>query len=57
LGDEQEKAFIKLRNSLTEESFLIHPDSSSPFYLATDGSELGMGAALIRKINGELRPT
>ena len=51
-GNEQEKAFIKSRDSLKEESFLIHPDPSIPFYLAKDASDVGMGTVLLQKRNG-----
>jgi hypothetical protein len=55
-GDEQEKACIKLRNLLTEDSFLMYPDPSSPFYLGTHASDVGMGAVILQKRNSELRP-
>jgi len=35
---------------------LINPDNSSPFYLATDASDVGMGAFLLQKRDAELRP-
>jgi hypothetical protein len=56
VGEEQESSFVCLRNSLSEDSFLIHPDSSSFLYLATDASNVGMGAVLLQKRDGELRP-
>ena len=55
-GQEQESSFVSLRNSLSEDSFLIHPDNSSHFYVATDASDVGMGAVLLQKRDGELRP-
>jgi hypothetical protein len=35
---------------------LIHPDNSSPFYLATDASDVGKRAILLQKRDGELMP-
>ena len=54
-GEEQESYFVCLRNSLSEDSFLIHPDNSSLFYLATDASDVGIAAVLLQKRDGELK--
>jgi hypothetical protein len=35
---------------------VIHPDDSSPFYLATDASDVGVGVVVLQKRDGELRP-
>jgi len=43
---EQDQAFQTLRRALTEESFLVSPDFSKPFVLATDASTTGLGAVL-----------
>jgi len=55
VGGEQESSDVCLRNSLSEYSFLIHPDNSSTFYLATDASNVGMEVVLLQKRDGELR--
>ena len=47
MGEDQESSFVCLRNSLSEDSFLIHPDNLSPLYLATDASDVGMGAVVM----------
>ena len=48
-GEEQESSFVCLRNSLSEDSFLIHPEYSSPFCLATDASVVGWELSYSRK--------
>ena len=44
--DEQETAFVSLRNALTSQSKLYHPDYDAPVYLATDVCDLGFGGIL-----------
>jgi hypothetical protein len=55
-GEEQESSFVCLRNLLSEDSFLIHPEDSSPFDLAREARDVGMGGVLLQKRDGELRP-
>lgn len=54
-GDQQE-AFDSLKSLLTQPPVLIFPDFDQPFTLATDASCSGLGAALMQKVDGRLRP-
>ena len=46
LEDEQEKAFQELKDILSTEPLLIHPDFSQPFIVACDASNTAIGAVL-----------
>ena len=54
-GQEQENAFIKIKEILTNPPVLMLPDNSKTFYLCTDASEKGISAILCQKTeNGAL---
>ena len=54
-GPEQEKAFIKIKEILTNPPVLMLPDYSKTFYLCTDASEKAISAILCQKAeNGAL---
>lgn len=53
-SDEQQNSFYRLKSLLTEAPVLVFPDFSSPFTLATDASNLGLGTALMHKTNALL---
>lgn len=48
-----QKAFDKLKDSLTTPPLLGYPDFSLPFILETDGSHQGLGAVLSQEQNGK----
>ena len=48
-GPEQEKAFIKIKEILTNPPVLMLPDYSKTFYLCTDASEKAISAILCQK--------
>ena len=45
-GDDQEKAFLSLKEALTSPPLLAYPDYAKPFVLHMDASFLGLGAVL-----------
>jgi hypothetical protein len=45
-GPEQENAFKKLKDVLSQEPLLIYPDFSQPFIVACDASTKAVGAIL-----------
>ncbi len=47
-GTEQQQAFDKLKKALTSQPVLSYPDFNKPFYLYTDASLSGLGAALMQ---------
>ena len=51
-----EEAFQELKKLLTTAPILRHPDLTKPFFLWTDASEVGLGAVLEQKENGERHP-
>lgn len=55
-GKEQEDAFSILKTALCSESVLVYPDFRDPFILATDASNVALGAVLSQIRNGEERP-
>ena len=56
-GKEQEDGFAKIKEILCSDQVLAHPDSTKPFYLQTDASKAGIGAALSQKeSDGRFRP-
>jgi hypothetical protein len=55
-GPEQEKAFLELKDMLSQEPLLIYPDFSQPFIVACDASTKAVGAILSQIKDGEERP-
>ncbi len=51
-----EKAFIKLKESLSEGPILRCPDFETLFIVQTDASELGLGAVLMQEEEGVRYP-
>ena len=55
--DDCQLAFETLRNRLTQDVTLPHIDPDAPFYLATDASDLALGAVLSQPdSSGQIRP-
>jgi len=52
---EQQDAFEELKRKLTEAPVLACPDFNEKFVLQTDASDIGLGAVLTQKIQGEER--
>jgi hypothetical protein len=48
-GDEQQKAFEKVKDMISKEARLSYPDFSKPFDLYTDASDLQLGATLVQE--------
>ena len=55
-GEEQETAFQNLKKLLLEAPILRYPDFNKTFFLATDASDGGLGAALLQECEGKLHP-
>ena len=55
-GDEQEEAFVKLRQLLSRSPILKLPDLNRPFLLQTDSSDLSVGAVLLQEWDGIKHP-
>ena len=53
--DEHEKAWLKLRELMSEAPVLAYPDKDAKFILDTDASDYGIGAVLSQEIDGEER--
>jgi hypothetical protein len=51
--DEEKRAFFKLRDALTSDSILKHPEWDQPFELHTDASHSGLGAVLSQRVDGK----
>ena len=54
--DDCEKAFQNLKNALTSDAILVFPDFTQKFVLATDASDIGIGACLSQEHDGILKP-
>ncbi len=55
-GTNRVKAYMTLKRELTSEPILHLPDSTRPFVLRTDASDVGIGAVLKQDHNGKLFP-
>ncbi|XP_072166477.1 uncharacterized protein [Diadema setosum] len=55
-GPLEEQAFNTLKSRLTSSPILHLPDHESPFILATDASDVGIGAVLMQRVEGEKFP-
>jgi len=55
-SSEQQQAFEALKQRLTEAPVLSFPDFNETFYLATDASSIGLGAALMQRHDGRYKP-
>jgi hypothetical protein len=55
-GDEQEKAFAEVKNSLTSAPVILIPRRVKPFILSTDASSVALGAVLSQVGDGHERP-
>ena len=53
--DEQEEAWLILKDKLTSPPILVYPDPDVPFILDTDASDFGIGAVLSQVQDGEER--
>ncbi len=52
-GDEQEQAFINLKDALCKAPVLAYPDPDIPYVVDTDASNLAIGAVLSQVQDGE----
>ena len=55
-SEECDKAFSRLKKALTSAPVLALPDQSCPFVLLTDASGQGLGAVLLQRQDGLLKP-
>ena len=55
-SDEQDEAFEALKEKLSSTPVLIYPDFNEPFVIQTDACKTGVGAALMQRRDGQLRP-
>lgn len=53
---EQQNSFDALRTALCSEDVLVYPDFRDPFILATDASNVALGAVLSQRRDGQERP-
>lgn len=53
--DDEKHAFYTIREALTKDPILAHPDWAQPFEVHTDASYQGLGATLTQKIEGKER--
>ncbi len=51
--DEQEQAFIKLKEALCKAPVLAYPDPNIPYVMDTDASNMAKGAVISQVQNGE----
>ncbi|MFK5950633.1 MAG: RNase H-like domain-containing protein, partial [Methylococcales bacterium] len=52
-GDEQEKAFQRMKKVLQSAPVIHEPDFDKDFHIATDASQFGVGAVLYQMVDGE----
>ena len=56
-GPEQTRAFKNIKQAITSDTVMMHPDVTKPFIIHVDGSYKGLGATLNQKDdNGNVRP-
>ena len=55
-GKEQENAFRKIKEELSEGKFLTHFDTKKEVFICSDASDVGIAAVLCHNIDGTLRP-
>ena len=55
-GPEQESAFEDLKSALVSKPVLVYPDFGKPFVVATDASQVGLGAVLMQDQGQGLQP-
>lgn len=55
-GEAQQRAFNDLKEALCSDSVLVYPQFDKPFTLATDASQLALGAVLSQDQDGLERP-
>lgn len=53
--DQHDNVFKQIKEELTREPILRHPDFNFPFIIQTDASNVGIGAVLVQWINDEYR--
>ena len=51
----EKRAFFTLRNALTSDAILKHPEWDTPFEIHTDASHKGLGAVLCQRVDGKER--
>lgn len=54
-GEEQQKAFDRIRDALTTTPTLTRPNFELPFTVQTDASSVGLGAVLTQEVDGHER--
>jgi len=55
MGEEQERAFVELRQAMVRAPVLALPNATDPFVQDTDASDRSVGAELIQVQGGEER--
>ena len=55
-GEEQDRAFVKLKEKLCSDPVLKAPNFDLPFRVYTDGSAEGTGGILVQEIDGQEHP-
>ena len=54
--DKEREAFVQLKEALSNPPVLKFPDFNLPFFVATDASEIGLGACLMQKHGKDMHP-
>lgn len=54
-NENADESFKKLKVKLSSPPVLANPDYNRPFYIQTDASDVGIGAILMQKLDGEER--
>ena len=55
-GDEQQRAFETLKESILSPPVLRMPDFTKPFFLQSDASSVAIGAVLSQEVDGAWQP-